>query len=293
MKFPWRLPGIGERSPRPIRIPFAFQQRLQNGNTCAEFTRSAGITRRRFRSFSESRRNASGKSLPAPLTSPDAGRYFPGRDRAAPTRGVRSASNRSCNGHSHPEHGRGTQGPVAGNPAGLPLLRNGNARGRRRPAGTGPKPCFPPCAPPWKARRWPTCPTSARRGPPTGPSARTRGDGASPRRPCTAECARTRTCTRINSVVDVNNLVSLETGFSLGSYDLDAVGAATVFRLGREGETYAGIGKGGIDLCRMPLLADGQGPFGSPTSDSARDHDHPRNAACAHGHLRLFRPRPA
>ena len=75
---------------------------------------------------------------------------------------------------------------------------------------------------------------------------------------------------RINSVVDVNNLVSLETGFSLGSYDLDAVGAATVFRLGREGETYAGIGKGGIDLCRMPLLADGQGPFGSPTSDSTR-----------------------
>lgn len=74
----------------------------------------------------------------------------------------------------------------------------------------------------------------------------------------------------INSVVDTNNLVSLETGFSLGSYDLDMIGPNVIFRLGTEGEVYAGIGKSDINLHRMPLLADEHGAFGSPTSDSTR-----------------------
>lgn len=75
---------------------------------------------------------------------------------------------------------------------------------------------------------------------------------------------------RINSVVDANNLISLESGFSLGSYDLARLDGGLLLRLGREGEAYAGIGKGGIDLARLPLLADAQGPFGSPSSDSQR-----------------------
>ncbi len=75
---------------------------------------------------------------------------------------------------------------------------------------------------------------------------------------------------RINSIVDCNNLVSLESGFSLGSYNLDALEGNPVFRLGKEGEIYAGIGKADMNLHRMPLLADRCGAFGSPTSDSTR-----------------------
>lgn len=75
---------------------------------------------------------------------------------------------------------------------------------------------------------------------------------------------------QINSVVDANNLVSLETGFSLGSYDTARIGADIVFRLGKAGEVYPGIGKDDIALENMPLLADGEGAFGSPTSDSTR-----------------------
>lgn len=71
-------------------------------------------------------------------------------------------------------------------------------------------------------------------------------------------------------MVDANNLISLESGFSLGSYDLARLDGGLLLRLGREGEAYAGIGKGGIDLARLPLLADAQGPFGSPSSDSQR-----------------------
>ena len=75
---------------------------------------------------------------------------------------------------------------------------------------------------------------------------------------------------RINTAVDANNLVSLETGFSLGTYDLACLKGGLVLRLGREGEGYAGIGKDTLDLNRMPLLADESGPFGCPCSDSQR-----------------------
>lgn len=75
---------------------------------------------------------------------------------------------------------------------------------------------------------------------------------------------------RINTVVDVNNLISLETGFSLGSYDSDHLKGVVTLRRGRAGERYPGIGKDTVDLENMPLLADEEGPVGSPTSDSTR-----------------------
>ena len=75
---------------------------------------------------------------------------------------------------------------------------------------------------------------------------------------------------RIHTVVDVNNLVSLETGFSLGSYDRDRLEGTVTLRRGRPGESYPGIGKDAVDLSFMPLLADASGPVGSPTSDSTR-----------------------
>ena len=74
----------------------------------------------------------------------------------------------------------------------------------------------------------------------------------------------------INSVVDANNIASLETGFSLGSYTLANLRGDITFRRGLPGETYEGIGKGGLNLENLPLLADALGPFGSPVSDSTR-----------------------
>ena len=85
---------------------------------------------------------------------------------------------------------------------------------------------------------------------------------------------------QINTVVDANNLVSLETGFSLGSYDTARIGSEIVFRLGGAGEVYPGIGKSDIDLEHMPLLADAEGAFGSPTSDSTRAMITPEAKRC-------------
>jgi DNA/RNA-binding domain of Phe-tRNA-synthetase-like protein len=75
---------------------------------------------------------------------------------------------------------------------------------------------------------------------------------------------------QVNSVVDVNNLVSLETFHSIGLYDRRFIGREIEFRAGREGESYPGIGKGDINVANLPLFADADGPFGNPSSDSAR-----------------------
>src|ERR1700739_37642 len=75
---------------------------------------------------------------------------------------------------------------------------------------------------------------------------------------------------RINNVVDVINLVSLESRLPIGWYDLPHVEGAIQFRAGRAGETYKGIGKYDLNLEGLPLFADEQGPHGSSTSDSER-----------------------
>src|SRR5436309_16024592 len=72
----------------------------------------------------------------------------------------------------------------------------------------------------------------------------------------------------INAVVDVINLVSVESRLPVGLYDLGHVVGDIVFRAGREGETYKGIGKYDLNLEGLPLFADTGGPHGSATSDS-------------------------
>jgi DNA/RNA-binding domain of Phe-tRNA-synthetase-like protein len=75
---------------------------------------------------------------------------------------------------------------------------------------------------------------------------------------------------RINSVVDVINLVSVESRLPIGLYDLAHVEGAIEFRAGHAGETYKGIGKYDLNLEGLPLFADARGPHGSATSDSER-----------------------
>ncbi len=76
---------------------------------------------------------------------------------------------------------------------------------------------------------------------------------------------------RLNTLVDTGNLVSLETLLPLGLYDRDRIVAdEVVIREGRPGEEYPGIRKGPVHLQGRLCIADGEGPFGSPTSDSHR-----------------------
>src|ERR1700686_2401133 len=75
---------------------------------------------------------------------------------------------------------------------------------------------------------------------------------------------------QINAVVDVINLVSVESRLPIGLYDLAHVTGEIVFRSGRAGETYKGIGKYDLNLEGLPVFADTVGPHGSATSDSER-----------------------
>lgn len=74
----------------------------------------------------------------------------------------------------------------------------------------------------------------------------------------------------VNTVVDTNNLISIESGFSVGSYDADKIEDSLIFRVGRDGETYEGIGKDAVNIANLPVLADERGAVGSSTSDSRR-----------------------
>jgi DNA/RNA-binding domain of Phe-tRNA-synthetase-like protein len=53
-------------------------------------------------------------------------------------------------------------------------------------------------------------------------------------------------------------------------YDAEKVKGDIQFRIAEDGETYHGIGKYDLNLNKLPVFADEEGPFGSPTSDSER-----------------------
>jgi DNA/RNA-binding domain of Phe-tRNA-synthetase-like protein len=75
---------------------------------------------------------------------------------------------------------------------------------------------------------------------------------------------------RINSMVDVCNWCSLEFQLPYGLYDAAHIKGDVVLRLGFEGESYPGIRKDEVHVGGRITLADSIGPFGNPTSDSAR-----------------------
>ena len=75
---------------------------------------------------------------------------------------------------------------------------------------------------------------------------------------------------RVNSLVDVVNWCSLEFQLPYGVYDRARIAGAVTLRLGAEGEAYDGIRKDTVHVAGRLALVDDEGPFGNPTSDSAR-----------------------
>jgi DNA/RNA-binding domain of Phe-tRNA-synthetase-like protein len=75
---------------------------------------------------------------------------------------------------------------------------------------------------------------------------------------------------RINTAVDVCNWCSLEVQLPYGLYDAAEVEPPLALRRGGAGDAYAGIRKEVVHLDGRPTLFDARGPFGNPTSDSAR-----------------------
>src|SRR5215469_5087820 len=74
----------------------------------------------------------------------------------------------------------------------------------------------------------------------------------------------------ISNIVDLTNLGSIETAWPYGVYNREAISGEIALRLGAAGEKYEGIGRRVWHLEGRPVLADADGPFGSPISDSTR-----------------------
>lgn len=75
---------------------------------------------------------------------------------------------------------------------------------------------------------------------------------------------------RVNNVVDAGNILSLETRKSVAVLDKDNIVGPIVVRLGHKQDEYHGIGRGKLNIDRIPLYQDSLGPFGSTTSDTER-----------------------
>ena len=84
------------------------------------------------------------------------------------------------------------------------------------------------------------------------------------RKRCCVACCRAKGLYQINSVVDINNLVSLESLNPAGTYDLEKITPPIELRIGAAGESYKGIGKDLINIESLPVFADARRPFRQP-----------------------------
>ncbi|MFP4059288.1 MAG: B3/4 domain-containing protein [Bacteroidales bacterium] len=75
---------------------------------------------------------------------------------------------------------------------------------------------------------------------------------------------------RISTLVDIINLVSLDSGFSIGGFDAGKIEGDIVATIGIENEPFEAIGRGQLNVGGLPVYRDEQGAIGTPTSDTVR-----------------------
>jgi DNA/RNA-binding domain of Phe-tRNA-synthetase-like protein len=75
----------------------------------------------------------------------------------------------------------------------------------------------------------------------------------------------------VNTLVDLINLISIESGYSIGGFDADKINGTEInLGIGKEGEMFNAIGRGSLNINRLPVFRDQQGGIGTPTSDEER-----------------------
>lgn len=75
---------------------------------------------------------------------------------------------------------------------------------------------------------------------------------------------------QINTAVDLINLASMATGYSIGGFDSDKIIGDIALGVGHADEPYEGIGRGILNIEGLPIYRDQIGGFGTPTSDHER-----------------------
>lgn len=76
---------------------------------------------------------------------------------------------------------------------------------------------------------------------------------------------------RLTTLIDVVNLVSIQSGYAISGLDADRiVGDTLTMSVGTAEDIYNGIGRGVLNIEGMPVYRDAAGPIATPTSDEER-----------------------
>ncbi len=75
---------------------------------------------------------------------------------------------------------------------------------------------------------------------------------------------------RINTLVDLINVVSMRSGYSIGGFDANRIEGDMTLGVGTADDVFHGIGRGVLNIEGMPVYRDNVGGVGTPTSDEER-----------------------
>lgn len=75
---------------------------------------------------------------------------------------------------------------------------------------------------------------------------------------------------QIDTLVDLINLASLNTGYSIGGFDSDKIEGNINLGVGKANEPFEAIGRGMMNIENMPVYRDSIGGIGNPSSDEER-----------------------
>lgn len=75
---------------------------------------------------------------------------------------------------------------------------------------------------------------------------------------------------KVSTLVDIINLVSINSGFSIGGFDIDKIHGDIKLGVGTIDDEFEAIGRGLLNVEGLPLYRDEKGGIGTPTSDNER-----------------------
>ncbi|MEZ4909106.1 MAG: B3/4 domain-containing protein [Saprospiraceae bacterium] len=75
---------------------------------------------------------------------------------------------------------------------------------------------------------------------------------------------------KVSALVDIINIVSIQSGFSIGAFDFEKIQGDIELDVGKQDDFFEAIGRGVLNIDGLPLLKDSYGPIGTPTSDNIR-----------------------
>jgi DNA/RNA-binding domain of Phe-tRNA-synthetase-like protein len=75
---------------------------------------------------------------------------------------------------------------------------------------------------------------------------------------------------KVSTLVDIINLVSIRSGFSIGGFDLEKIQGDIQLGAGTAEDEFEAIGRGLLNVEGLPLYRDNAGGIGTPTSDNER-----------------------